>query len=199
MKKSVIAIVLAVSLLMSVSSCVSKPAETEPAETVPGVTDAPAETTETELPTETMPYYNISEMGIEEVEYVLLNAAGSGEPIIEYSYNIEENSEIGLLNGRTYAYHIMEENPDVFGGFNIFLFDPSSETFQNLQVGDFIQVSYMFNDELMTGEQAVTAVNGPYMFSAWETPRGGNYNNTAPFACEEIQAAYDMLTVMDSQ
>lgn len=198
MKRSVIAIVLSAALLVSASSCMRRPAETS-GETIPRVTAGTTQMGETAEPSESMPYYNINEMYIEDVENALLAAAGSGEPIIEYSYDLEENRAIGLLDARTYSYNIMEENPDVFGGFNILLFDPANEMFQGLQVGDTIQVSYMFNDEVITGDMVVTAINGNYVFSAWETPRGGGYNGTAPFACEEIQAAYELFISMDSQ
>ena len=197
MKRSVIAIVLSAALLVSVTSCRRQPVETS-GETLPRITGTTA-VSETSEPAETFPYYNLNEMYIEDVENALLEAAGSGEPIIEYSYDLEENHAIGLLDGRTYSYHIMEENPDVFGGFNIFLFDPANETFQGLQVGDSIQISYLFNDEIITGDQVVTAINGDYVFSAWETPRGGGYNSTAPFACQEIQSAYELFVSMDSQ
>ena len=197
MKRSVIAIVLSAALLVSVTSCRRQPVESS-VETLPRITGTTA-VTETSAPAETFPYYNLNDMYIEDVENALLAAAGSGEPIIEYSYDLEENHAIGLLDGRTFSYHIMEENPDVFGGFNIFLFDPSNETFQSLQVGDSIQISYAFNDEIITGDQVVTAINGDYIFSAWETPRGGGYNSTAPFACEEIQSAYELFVSMDSQ
>ena len=197
MKRSVIAIVLSAALLVSVTSCRRQPVETS-GETLPRITGTTA-VSETSEPAETFPYYNLNDMYIEDVENALLEAAGSGEPIIEYSYDLEENHAIGLLDGRTYSYHIMEENPDVFGGFNIFLFDPANETFQGLQVGDSIQISYLFNDEIITGDQVVTAINGDYVFSAWETPRGGGYNVTAPFACQEIQSAYELFVSMDSQ
>ena len=197
MKRSVIAIVLTAALLVSASSCMRRPAETS-GETIPRVTGT-TQISETAESSESMPYYNINDMYIEDVENALLAAAGSGEPIIEYTYDLEENRAIGLLDARTYSYNIMEENPDVFGGFNILLFDTASELFQGLQVGDTIQVSYMFNDEVITGDMVVTAINGNYVFSAWETPRGGGYNGTAPFACEEIQAAYELFISMDSQ
>lgn len=197
MKKSVIVIVLSAALLASASSCRRVPDETA-AETLPRVSVTTQQTTETSAPEQTFPYYNLNDMYIEDVENALLEAAGSGEPIIEYSYDLDENRAIGLLDGRTYSYHIMDENPDVFGGFNIYLFDPASETFQNLQVGDAITVSYAFNDEVVVGDQIITAINGDYVFSAWETPRGGGYNSTAPFTCEEIQAAYDLFISMDS-
>ena len=78
------------------------------------------------------------------------------------------------------------KNPNLF-----YRFDTNNPNFQNMQVGDFIHVSYMYGEDLFSGEQYITAINGPYVFSAWETPRGGNYNNSAPFQCNEIQAAYN--------
>ena len=197
MKRSVIAIVLSAALLVSATSCMRQPAETS-VETLPRITGTTQVTETSATAAETFPYYNLNDMYLEDVENALLEAAGSGEPIIEYDYNLEENYAIGLLDGRTYAYHIMEENPDVFGGFNIFVFDPDNEYFQNLQVGDSIQISYAFNDEVITGDMVVTAINLNYVFSAWETPRGGGYNGTAPFACNEIEAAYELFVSMDS-
>ena len=197
MKKSVIVIMLSAALLVSATSCWREPEETS-GETLPRITGTTTMVTETSVPEQTFPYYNINDMYIEEIENALLEAAGSGEPIIEYTYDFEENHAIGLLDGRTYSYHIMDENPDVFGGFSIYLFDPNSETFQNLQVGDSIAITYGFDEEVIVGDQVVTAVNGDYVFSAWETPRGGGYNSTAPFACEEIENAYELFVSMDS-
>jgi len=198
MKRSVIAIILAAALLVGVTSCLRKPEESS-VETLPRVTGTTQVTETTSAPTETFPYYNLNDMFFEDVESALLDAAGSGEPITEYDYDIEENDAIGLLYGRTYSYHIMEDNPDVFGGFNIFMFDPANVVFQGLQEGDPIQISYVFNDEVITGDYVITAINGNYIFSAWETPRGGGYNSTAPFACNEIEAAYELFVSMDSQ
>ena len=197
MKKSVIAIFLTASLLLSATSCVKNP-DASVTETLPRITGGntvaseSAVDTETAAPTETSaPSYDFSAMTLDEVEAVLLQAAGSGDAITDYVYAIEENADIGLVDGRTYSYYMMDENPDVFGGFNIFVFDTNNPNFQNMQVGDFIHVSYMYGEDLFSGEQYITAINGPYVFSAWETPRGGNYNNSAPFQCNEIQAAYN--------
>ena len=194
MKRSVIAIILTASLLVSVCSC-SRDPEPSVTETLPRVTTTTAPSASdvpgTSAPTETIfPSRDMSTMSINEVEEVLLNAAGRGEALSDYNYAIEENAGIGLIDGRTYSYNIMDENPDVFGGFNILQFDTESEAFRNMQVGDYIEVYFRFGDEIMSGQQAVTAINGPYVFSAWETPRGGGYNSTPPFTCAEIQAAY---------
>ncbi len=198
MKRSLITVVLAAALLMSATNC-SKPADTgETTETLPRITPAASSVpaaSETSAPTETAsPSYDMSTMSLDEVEALLLGAAGRGEALTDYHYAIEENQAIGLIDGRTYSYNIMDENPDVFGGFNILQFDTSSETFANLQVGDFIEVYFQFGEEIMSGQQAVTAINGPYVFSAWETPRGGGYNSAPPFMCAEIQAAYEAFS-----
>ncbi len=84
MKRSVIAIILTASLLVSVCSC-SRDPEPSVTETLPRVTTATApsasDVSETSAPTETIfPSRDMRTMSINEVEEVLLNAAGRGEP-----------------------------------------------------------------------------------------------------------------------
>lgn len=194
MKKSILAIVLSASLLVSATSCTGNPDGPAAESTLPRITGQSTQTPETnpaETSVVTAPTYDIASMSLDEVVGALLTEAGTtGDELNEYNYAIEENAGIGLIDGRTVSYYMLDENPDVFGGFNVFQFDTGNTAFQALQPGDYIEVSFQFNDEIMSGSQYVTAINGPYVFSAWEIPRGGNSNSAAPFVCSEIQAAY---------